>query len=263
MPILLRKLRQNTNAFGDGFKKLPTGTALWNFCYCTSLVVMKTFLLVVCVIFSSFTHAQQEKINSLAIRYRPLIASLQEPDSLYVYTVYSNWGSGIDYFISFKNAKHTSGYYIGDDVAFSLLAGRNLIKNDSLTNLHRTIIDTVSVEEINRFVADNNLWTLAEEKDLIPLCPSRVYRNDTLFISQPLIEDGANFRLTKIVGGTVCTKEFYEIYAMNEWCPAQKEYRLWVQLDKLIRKTFSRSQQLSRKLIDEYRERMPNQNGVL
>ena len=216
---------------------------------------MKCIILCLCLFFSLPDFSQQA--NEIRKHYEPLVEALHRPDRLFIYSVFSNWGEDVDYFIAINKSDTVAGYFIDRDVAFRALASRRLLEKDSLDLIIRTVlIPSFHMGRLIAFIVENKLAEMPGEFKLKKVCREEIQPDGTI-VRDPVyaIEDGTYYRLTEITKANLKMAEYYEVYEGNRWCPDQKEYQLFVQLDQLMKLHFPDRVELINDLIDEFRSR--------
>jgi len=196
--------------------------------------------LIVFLLSFSISYSQIASNVSPLKYYNSLIKKLSQPDSLIVYEVYSTWGSGIAYFVSFKNNKKVSGYWINESFTLRELMPLGLLPNDSSSGVSRIIKDsTIDFTEISTYIRQNKIFKLRNELEITQGCEHED------------VSDGSFYQLTKIKKDIAIYTRYYEIY--NPQCLGVKEYRIFSGLDHLFKKHFKKPEVIKRSLIEEYR----------
>jgi hypothetical protein len=174
--------------------------------------------------------------------YRHLYQYLSNPDSLYVYEVSGSGYSGIAIFISFKDSTIKCGYYLSNDYLNWLLRSRSLMPKDSGDKIFR-IIEATSVN-------GNAIVSKIHKMGLFQLSTSI---EDTCLKSY--IDDGLNYRLSKVLKDTAYTVNLYEIYEYASACPHLHVYQEFVCTDRLFGKYFKNPEEVKNEVLNEFRRR--------
>ncbi len=202
---------------------------------------MKKCILLLPLFNFSMLYAQSISKEPPAKYYQGLIAELSNADTVFVYEKYSDLGNSITYFISRKNNKSVYGYWINQKYSWNVLMPRGILPKDSLSGINRIIIDTsIKGSEIAELIYKNKIFELRDESQIKEKCGNDVY-------------DGAHYQLTLLTNKVGISKSYYEIYEEN--CASIKEYNVFISLDKLFLKHFTRSETIRKELIEEYKKR--------
>jgi len=175
--------------------------------------------------------------------YEILINNMNHPDSLYIYEVNSSWGSGVAYFLSFKNSCLRTGYYLNNNFINRILASRGLLPSDSLNNIFRVIETKIPDNNKQIIGAINSIFLLPDEANIKNTC------------FKDFIADGSEYQFSKITMDTSFFKSYYEIYEYAKLCPNLKEYKYLIGVNSLLNKSFPHSREIVDNLIIEYRVR--------
>lgn len=191
---------------------------------------MQKWILLISVFIFSKTYPQIAPDDTLKTYYKTLISKLCDPDTLYVYELNSNWGSGMAYFVSRKNNKSINGYWINEKYSWNELMPRGILPKDSSSGITRIIIDTtINGSEIEERIYKNKIFEMRDEYQIKEKCG-----NENVY-------DGLNYQLTFLTNKVGISKSYYEIYEEN--CASIKEYTVFISLDKLFQKQFNRGKQ--------------------
>lgn len=201
---------------------------------------MKTALLTLFILCSFTLHAQ---IREPKAYYKPLVKQLSKPDSLYIYEVNSNRGSGIAFFVAFKNSQSICGYWLNKNFTQRQLMPRNLLPKDSLSGFERLITDgTIVPDSLLSFIRSNDILHLSTDD------------NNGCKIKDN-IDDESYFNIVRVTGDTVLAKSEYAIYSYGDQCPQMRSYQLLQVTDKLFGFYFPKYEMIITALLNEYRSR--------
>ncbi|GAC1387471.1 MAG: hypothetical protein NVSMB45_17260 [Ginsengibacter sp.] len=206
--------------------------------------ILSRIIISVCfILYINLSYSQTAFRNNPKKYYETLFKNLNS-DSLYVYEVNSSWGSGIAYFISFEKCQVSSGYYLNNNFTYKQLSGRRLLPVDSSNSIFKIIYDNkIDTKKLILFIDKLKIFNLPYDYSLKDKC------------IKDFISDGSNFQLSKLTKDTFYYKSYYEIYEYAKLCPHLKEYKKFVELDKLFQSYFNKSKIISQNLIEEYRKR--------